>query len=241
MLYITVNEKSGLLVKIYRCLHQANYKISSHHLTPHPSEGVMLVEIVVSEGELPVSFNLESQLLNIDGCLDIFYEPPSWDAEEEGAQITAAKTISEGVKTKIKDTAEFILNDMNNIGNFVSDFRNKCEDSSVASCLYELGVEVGSGLYQIEYALGKPLKLEPAIKRVLADATKKFGKTTSTKKTLTIEDNIFCNVRNADGDCDFTRGYITGLLRSSPTTSNVKIQRNSCRSHGQFSCSFEFQ
>ena len=239
MLYITVNEQSGLLVKIYRCLHRSEYKITSHHLTPHPADGKVVVKIVIAEGELPINFNLESQLLNIQGCLDIGYDEPIWD--DDDSSPSATNEISKTSKVEIKSAAQFIVNDIDNIANLVANFRRKCADNNVSKHLYELGFEVGSAIYETEYALGKPLKLELTIKRMLSDATKRFGRSSCGKQTFTIEDNIFCNVRNPDGDCDFTKGYITGFLHSSPTTKEVKVQRNSCRSHGQFSCSFEFQ
>jgi predicted hydrocarbon binding protein len=239
MLYITVNEQSGLLVKIYRCLHKSDYKITSHHLTPHPSAGKIVVKIIVAEGELPISFNLESQLLNIEGCLDISYDEPQWSDEEEPTSM--AQTISNTKTKEIKNAAQFIVNDIDNIANLVASFKRKFGSNNESQNLYHLGFEVGSAIYETEYSLGKPLKLELAIKRMLSEATKKFGKSSCGKQTFTIEDNIFCNARNPDGDCDFTKGYITGFLHSSPTTSEVKVQRNSCRSHGQFSCSFEFQ
>jgi predicted hydrocarbon binding protein len=239
MLYITVNEQSGLLVKIYRCLHKSDYKITSHHLTPHPTSGKVVVKIIIAEGELPINFSLESQLLNIEGCLDIGYDEPQWNDDEELTSVT--NTISETKAKEIKVAAQYIVNDLDNIENLVASFRRKCGDNNVSQNLYHLGFEVGSAVYETEYSLGKPLKLELAIKRMLSDATKKFGKSSCGTQTFTIEDNIFCNVRNPDGDCDFTKGYITGFLHSSPTTDEVKVQRNSCRSHGQFSCSFEFQ
>lgn len=240
MLYITVNEQSGLLVKIYRCLHKADYKIASHHLTSHPSEEIVLVKMIIAEGELPISFNLESQLLNIDGCLDISYEQPQWETENDEVAPNNTKK-SEAASVKIKNAAQIIVNDMSNIENFVNSFKRQCGKDNAATHLYQLGFEVGSAIYETEYSLGKPMKLEQAIKRMLTDATRKFGKTSCNKRNLSIEKNIFCQEKNTDGDCDFTKGYVTGFLRSSPTTSDVRVQKNSCCSHGQLSCSFEFQ
>jgi len=170
-------------------------------------------------------------LLNIEGCLDICYDEPQWSENEESAPTSTV--IPETKIKEIKSAANFILNDIDNIENLVASFRRKCGDNNVSQSLYKLGFEVGSAVYETDYALGKPLKLELAIKRMLSDATKKFGKSSCGKQTFTIEDNIFCNIRNPDGDCDFTKGYITGFLHSSPTTNDVKVLRNSCRSHGQ--------
>ncbi|TQV89599.1 hypothetical protein [Aliikangiella coralliicola] len=236
MLYVIVKEQPGLLVKIYRCLNQADYRITSHHLNHNPKEGKVSVKLVIAEGDLPIPFSLESQLLNIDGCLDIMYEEPNWEISNADGD----NKISDEVDKKIKSTALAIVNDFGNVENFVQGFRRKFDESAASLQVYRLGVEVGAAIYQNDYSLGKPLEIEKALKRMLSNAIKKFGKVSCSKRTLTIENNIFCNLRNPDSECDFTKGFITGFLKNSPKTNKVKIQNYSCRSHGQVACSFEF-
>ncbi len=236
MLYVIVKEQPGLLVKIYRCLNKADYKITSHHLARNPKDGIVSVKLVIADGELPVSFELESQLLNIDGCLDIMYEEPKWDAVQE----KEAEKSGENVNKKIKAAALTIINNFNEAENLVVEFRRKFKDSAASLNVYKLGFEVGAMVYSNDYALGKPLELDKTIKRMLSDAVKKFGSVSSSKRTLTIENNVFCSRRNPDSECEFTKGFLTGFLKSSPKTKDVRVQNCSCRSHGQVSCSFEF-
>lgn len=233
-----MQERPGLLVKLYRCFNKAEYKISSHQFKRNPKEGIVLVKLVLTGGELPIPFDLESELLNIDGCLDILYEEPLWKSENKS---NLSKTKQEENR-KIKSAASVIINNFKDIENLVDEFkRSFIEKESVPLNVYKLGLEVGAATYANEYALGKPLVLEKAIKRMLSRAVRKFGSVSTSKQTLTIENNIFCNRRNADSECEFTKGFVTGFLASSPKTKQVKVQNCSCRALGQVACSFEFQ
>ncbi|MCW8997403.1 MAG: hypothetical protein OQK04_01625, partial [Kangiellaceae bacterium] len=164
MLYVLVKEQPGLLVKIYRCLNQADYKITSHHLIPNPKQGMVAVKLVIAEGDLPISFTLESQLLNIDGCLDIMYEEPNWEPSALDGK-KSNQNSSDVLSKTIKATASAILNDFSSIENYVNGFRRKTDDGSAAVHMYKLGFEVGTATYKNEFSLGKPLELEKAIKR----------------------------------------------------------------------------
>lgn len=237
MLYIIVEEHSGILLNIYRCLSAANYKITSNKFGKRASDDKSFVMLDIAEGSLPLQPSLESQLLNIEGCQDILYEEPiASNGNSTGESNNADAAL---VKKEVQIVAKDIIENFGNIENIVRNFSQRHIENN-STYLYALGHSVGEIVYRNEYALGKPLKLELALKRMLADAIKSFGKTSCSKSLVSIEGNIFCNTANPNGHCDFTKGFMTGFLHGSPTTKEVRVENISCRSHGQSSCSFEF-
>ena len=244
MLYILVDEHSGVLLNIYRRLSSANYRVISNQFGKRSSDNKTYVKLELEDGALPLPQALEGELLNIEGCTDIFYDeptqaPPAASGGPNGA--TANVPDVSDIKSQIKKVAQQIIKNFSDIENIVHNFAQQCPKDKSATLLYNLGFNVGSIVYQQEYALGKPLKLELALKRMLSDAIASFGKITCSEHTISIENNIFCSVANPDGHCDFTKGFMTGFLHGSPTTKDVKVENISCRCHGQVSCSFEFR
>lgn len=231
MLYIIIEERSGILLKIYRCLSEAGYTIISNQFGKRKSDSKSFVKLSFDQGTLPLASSVEGSLLNIEGCLDIFYEEPSLNSQ----QSTLPTNIS---KDKIIAISKEIITNFNNIEKIVKNFSYHAQNSTAD--IYHLGTEVGKMIYLREYALGKPLKLEQAIKRMLSEAIKTFGKISFSKNIISIENNVFCNVINPAKQCDFTRGFVTGFIQVSPLTKNVRVNNITCCSQGKNSCSFEF-
>jgi len=239
MLYIIIEEHSGVLLNIYRCLSSANYKVSSNEFCGTQSNQMSYVKLIIEEGTLPLPPDLEGKILNINGCLDILYEEPTTDKKQTN---DSKKQLDdpEYFKKEIKLAAKKIIQDFDKVATLVSNFSHQHRNCSITNHTYFLGYEVGSSIYESEFSLGKPLKLELVLKRMLSDAIKKFGSISCNKHVISIENNIFCETANPDSHCDFTKGFMAGFLHSSPTTKSVKIENIACRSHGQSSCTFEF-
>ena len=159
MLCIIIEEHSGVLLNIYRCLSAANYKVASNEFCGTQPGQTSYVKLQIEEGTLPLPPDIESKILNIDGCLDILYEEPTSEAKqstEESKQVDDPESF----KKDVKITAKQILNDFDHISVIVGDFTHRHKNSSITKHTYFLGYEVGSSVYESEYSLGKPLKLE---------------------------------------------------------------------------------
>ena len=241
MLYIIVEEHSGILLSIYRCLTGEGYNISSNQYGKRASDGKAFIKLAIDQGDLPLPPQIESQLLNVEGCIDILYDEPLTESTAEKPAGQQAAGNDTQLKTEVAKVSKEIINNFSNIANIVFAFSQRHQGAELPRSLYYLGFEVGKVVYQNDYALGKPLNLELTLKRMLADALRDFGKISCNQRLLSIDDNVFCNVANPHGHCDFTRGFMTGFLHSSPTTKEVRADNISCRSHGQSTCSFEFQ
>ncbi len=239
MLYIIIEEHSGILLNIYRCLSNAGYKIISNKFGKKTDDGRSYVQLDVEQGAIPLPPSVEGDLLNINGCSDILYEKPLNKTKAMSNNGTS-ELESTKLKTEIKKVCIDILNNFENIENFVHSFRQHHHGPKCSSQLVSLGIAVGSAIYEVEYALGKPLKLELVLKRMLSDAIKDFGKVSCNNHIISIEHNIFCDVADSNGHCDFTKGFMIGFMHSSPTTKTVRVENIACRCQGRSSCSFEF-
>jgi len=239
MFYIVIEEQPGILINIVRCLSAADYKVISNKLGKRASDGKSYVKLEIGQGSLPIPASLEGELLNINGCSDILYDEPAHEEPTAASKADNAQN-STILQKEVRLVANEIMANYGNIENILHGFYQRYQDKNISDHLYSLGLEVGATVYEKKYALGKPLKLEAALKRMLSDAVKKFGKISCNKNNISIENNILCNTANPSGDCDFTRGFMMGFLRSSPTTKDVRGENISCRSYGPNSCSFEF-
>jgi len=239
MLYVVVEEHSGILLNIYRCLSKAGYRIISNQFGKKGDDNKTYVMLDIEEGAIPLPPELEGELLNIKGCQDILYQEP--EKAQGGNAGSDDKTDIEKIKSHVKAVAENIVNNFSNVGPLVQDFVSKCPESNRISLTYALGHQVGQLVYQQEYALGKPLKLELALKRMLTDAISSFGKISCNQRMMSIDNNIFCNNADPANHCEFTKGFMTGFLHESPKTKETKVENISCRCQGQLSCSFEFR
>lgn len=239
MLYVVVEEHSGILLNIYRCLSGAGYRIISNQFGKKGDDNKTYVKLDIEEGAIPLPPELEGQLLNIKGCQDILYQEPQ--SAQASSTSSAGVSNSDNIKSQVDNIAENIVNNFSNIGSLVQDFVNKCPESNRISYTYALGHQVGQKIYQKDYALGKPLKLELALKRMLSDAVSDFGKVSVNQRMMSIDNNIFCNNADPANHCEFTKGFMTGFLHQSPKTKETKVENISCRCQGQLSCSFEFR
>jgi predicted hydrocarbon binding protein len=239
MLYIIIEEHSGILLNIYRCLSKAKYEVISNKFGKIANNGKSYIKLEIDKGKLPLSPKLEGEILNIKGCTDILYdEPLNVDAP---SQTTSNNTSnSEKLQKEIRITCKAIVDDFSNIETIVHSFSQRFQSINGTNHIYSLGFAAGSTIYELEYALGKPLKLEAALKRMLSDAIKTFGRVRCSQHIISIEQNIFCNIANPNSHCDFTKGFMTGFLHSSPKTKDVRVENISCRCQGRNSCSFEF-
>jgi predicted hydrocarbon binding protein len=238
MLYLVINDHSGILLNVYRCLNKHHYSIDKNEYGKTAGNGSAYIKLYLSDGELPLPPSIESELLNIEGCTDILYEQPNSESSDE--KTKRIESEQKGLKLEVEQTVNKILEDFESIESIVFSFAQRHQNEHGSNDNYRLGFELGKTIYLEDYAYGKPLKLELALKRMLSEALKPFGNISCTNQIVSIEENRLCNHANEHSHCDFSKGFMTGFLHQSPLTKNTRVENISCRSSGQASCSFEF-
>jgi predicted hydrocarbon binding protein len=105
--------------------------------------------------------------------------------------------------------------------------------------LYSLGERLGRREYQKRFALGSPLKLDLALRRIAVPAVRPFAKADVVESTLRVRSCPFCiNLHSAEPCCDFLAGFLNGLLEGNPGTPSVRVRELWCKACGHPECAF---
>lgn len=111
-----------------------------------------------------------------------------------------------------------------------------------AATLSSLGERLGRREYQRGYALGSPLKLEPAVRRMVLPAVRQLAKAELAGSALRLPACPFCAAPPAgDRGCDFLVGFARGLLHAAPTTADTTVREARCRAAGDPFCELVFE
>ena len=110
-----------------------------------------------------------------------------------------------------------------------------------AATLSSLGERLGRREYQRGYALGSPLKLEQALRRMVLPAVRQLAKADLEASALRLPGCPFCAAPPADGrGCDFLVGFARGLLHAAPATADTAVREARCRAAGDPFCELVF-
>jgi predicted hydrocarbon binding protein len=112
---------------------------------------------------------------------------------------------------------------------------------SRAKTLSSLGERLGRREYARSYALGSPLKLEPALRRMVLPAFRQLARTELEGSSLRLAACPFCADAEAEGPCcDFLVGFARGLLDAAPATAGTVVRETRCRAAGDPFCELVF-
>jgi predicted hydrocarbon binding protein len=107
--------------------------------------------------------------------------------------------------------------------------------------LSSLGERLGRREYRRGYALGSPLKLEQALRRMVLPAVRQLAKADLEASALRLPGCPFCAAPPADGrGCDFLVGFARGLLHAAPATADTAVREARCRAAGDPFCELVF-
>ena len=110
-----------------------------------------------------------------------------------------------------------------------------------AATLSSLGERLGRREYQRGYALGSPLKLEQALRRMVLPAVRQLARADIEASALRLPGCPFCAAPPAGGrGCDFLVGFARGLLHAAPATADTAVREARCRAAGDPFCELVF-
>jgi predicted hydrocarbon binding protein len=114
--------------------------------------------------------------------------------------------------------------------------------ASRAETLSSIGERLGRREYQRGYALGSPLKLEPALRRMVLPAVRQLAKAELEGAAIRLPACPFCAAtRTAAGPgCEFLVGFARGLLHSAAATAGTEVREARCRAAGDPFCELVF-
>jgi predicted hydrocarbon binding protein len=113
--------------------------------------------------------------------------------------------------------------------------------ASRGATLAALGERLGRREYQRGYALGSPLKLEPALRRIVLPALRQFGKAELEGSAIRLPACPFCSASRTEAPgCDFLVGFARGLLHAAPATAGATVRETRCLAAGGPFCELAF-
>ncbi|MGZ8216096.1 hypothetical protein [Methylomagnum sp.] len=155
------------------------------------------------------------------------------------------QALETGLTTPAAPRSAFLsklVKDHPNLEDLVKQAEAERDEEATGNILVAIGDRVGRREYARHYALGSPLKLQSALPRMVVPAMKQFVNATAEDEMVVIPACSFCNRDPAQGkSCGFLQGFISGLLRSAPTTSTVTVVQSGCALKGHASCRFEMR
>jgi predicted hydrocarbon binding protein len=104
--------------------------------------------------------------------------------------------------------------------------------------LFLAGRRTGAWVYKRDYALGSPLNLGDAIKRVAVPALRQIADIEQRGVHIHVLDCPLCAPDGRSG-CRFYGGYLEGLLGAAMAGKKARVRHLSCRSTGAAHCSLE--
>lgn len=111
---------------------------------------------------------------------------------------------------------------------------------AMAGRLWELGEKLGIRAYRKDYALGSPLRLTNAIKRMVVPALKSYCVAKPEEMAVVIPECPVCLFRQtAEPCCHLFSGFIEGFLNAAPLTKGIRVVETACIAKGDVACRFE--
>lgn len=179
-------------------------------------------------------------------CTDKNAEQVEKDIQSLGPDIRIEKVELEGtsnptvnsVKTE-KEVLQDIVRAFPDVSEIVRKYGQSLSAETRSKNLFNLGHKIGRATYKRDFALGSPLKMPAAWRRMIVPAVRKFGETKADDESVTLLDCPFClSDPTSASCCEFVTGFIQGLLDAAPYTKGTKVHEAGCKSKGAQGCSF---
>jgi hypothetical protein len=222
---IVVSRRPGLLAQVVSVLMREECKLLRQAVSKADDPALQRFTITV-EGPEAAIHDLP-QLLRTFGSI----EPQGLGAQPAAApQPAAVEAAVEDIVATFPDVAER-----------VQALARSLPEGVRAATLSSLGERLGRREYQRGYALGSPLKLEQALRRMVLPAVRQLAKADLVGSALRLPGCPFCAARPADGrGCDFLVGFARGLLHAAPATAETAVHEAHCRAAGDPFCELVF-
>jgi predicted hydrocarbon binding protein len=222
---IVVSRRPGLLALVVSALVREDCKLLRQAVSKADDPSLQRFTITV-EGPAAAVHNLP-RLLRPFGDVE---------QQEAGAQEDAAPRPA-GIEAAVHD----IVAAFPDVAERVRALARSLPAAARAEVLESLGERLGRREYQRSYALGSPLKLEPALRRMVLPAVRQLAKAELDGSALRLPACPFCVAPRAEGrGCDFLVGFTRGLLHAATATADTAVREARCRAAGDAYCELVF-
>jgi predicted hydrocarbon binding protein len=220
---ILVSRRPGLLAQIVSALVREGCKLERQAVSQADDPSLQRFTVTV-EGPEPVVNNLPRLLFRFG---DVEKQTDGAAAAEPRADVEAA--VQE-IVAAFPDVAER-----------VRALARSLPAASRTETLSALGERLGRREFQRNYALGSPLQLEQALRRMVLPAVRQLAKAELEGSSLRLASCPFCAApRDEAPGCEFLAGFVRGLLHAAPSTAGTVVREARCRATGDPFCELVF-
>ncbi len=233
---ILVSRRPGLLAQIVAALVRDGCKLLRQAVSPAEDPALQRFTLTVDGPEATVQ-NLSRLLLRFGDV-----EGPA-PVPHVAAMAPMAPTAAMGAPrpADVEAAVGEIVATFPDVAERVRALARSLPAGSRSETLSSLGERLGRREYQRSYALGSPLKLEQALRRMVLPAVRQLAKVDLEGSTLRLSDCPFCAASRDDAPgCEFLVGFARGLLRAAPATAGAVVREARCRAAGGPFCELVF-
>ena len=225
---ILVKESAGILSTVVLNLSPKGYRLDSHKkMTAERGLERMKLFLRCPNSDLP---QVERDVLSLGDNITIE------KVELEGAPAAAEGGVGSGGSEK--EVLSEIARSFPDVARIVRGYGKTLSAETRSRSLFDLGSKTGRAIYKRDFALGSPLKMPAAWRRVIVPALRDFGETKADDESVTLLNCPFCASGDDVSCCEFVTGFVSGLLDSGPYTQGRRVHEATCRSKGGGGCRF---
>jgi predicted hydrocarbon binding protein len=221
---ILVSRRPGLLAQIVSALVREGCKLERQAVSQAGDPSLQRFTVTV-EGPETIVHNLPRLLFRFG------------DVEKQNDGVAAA----EPKRADVEAAAQEIVAAFPDVAERVRALARSLPAASRTETLSSLGERLGRREFQRNYALGSPLQLEQALRRMVLPAVRQLAKVELEGSSLRLPACPFCAAPRAEAPgCEFLAGFVRGLLHASPATAGTLVREARCRATGDPFCELVF-
>ena len=226
---VVIENRYGILSQIIVALSKHGFRVLKHHVESEGNSAGSVLSLWI-EGKKPVDDAVRAEIRSVKGCIQV--DSDAGQKSKSSAPPTTGASSDEDIATSL-------LKAYPDVKGVLARVLPSTPETQRDDRLHEFGKAVGKVVYQKRYALGLPVKMPAALKRIVQPEVKAFGKVGVSGKTVGLKDNTLCHSSESESMCSFVHGLVEGLVVNNPNSANAEVARVSCKSHGDANCSFE--
>lgn len=238
MISLVARKRSGMLAQVATEVFRADCQLLDQSIAMLRDPEFWDLTLTL-EGSEAAAERMRAGLEALDGVLKV--GNPTAPAAPAGAAGAAAgrPASTVDIETRLQAALAEIVDAFPQIVDPVQRFAAAFEGAARREASFRLGQRMGRREYKRSFALGSPLKLELALRRMVVPALRPFAKAEVQEATVRVPNCPFCiNLRAAEPCCDFLGGFLQGFLDAHPGTPGLRVREVQCKACGQAECSF---
>jgi predicted hydrocarbon binding protein len=238
VLSVVAKKRAGMLAQIAVEVFRADCQLVDQKMAASGDPETYDLTLVL-EGPASAAGRVMAGLRALDGVFTVLDGSPPSPSAPAAPLLESRRAEADNLETRLQAAFVEVVDAFPHVVGPVQRFANSLTGATRREAVFRLGQRTGRREYKRSFSLGSPLKLEPALRRMLVPALRPFVKAVATDSMLSVPDCPFCiNLQTAEPCCDFLRGFLQGFLDVNPGTPGLRVAEVRCKACGHAECGF---